>query len=431
MIKKFYSTAKKKPGWKWDAAKKRFWSWGYNIRLLSGKRVQETGFHSEADAIIAVGVIRKADKDKKYGFIPDSAKPRLAALVEKRLKDIKRHSEHVRATRVLNTLMTLLGPNKKIEDITTPDLKKFVEKREADGQAPSSVDRELNIIGPMLNSAAGYFPLLAQWKPPKLPHPKLSKKRRERTYTDEERTKLIAWLTAPRAEGEQLQSAQARYRIGRKLQFALSVGLRHGELNRIRKPDINWSKKSLKIVGTKTEFVANPTRYVTPLTAFELSILREFCESSETDYVFTRAGNESSKFYRIFKTACEKCDIPYGRNTEDGLTFHDARHDITTRLLEEGVSPATVQAQMGWSDQKMVYYYSHATPKSRQFSAEVRESLSSNKPEEMQVSLSPEMIAALSQMVTDGRLSPLALAAILRGEEKIEPEILEEIMQMV
>ncbi len=427
-VKKFYSKREKKY-WKYDAKLKQYWSHGFDITLASGKRLREAGFMSEADAIVAIGKIRSAEKDKKYGFIPDAAKPRLASLVEQRLKDIKKHSENVRSKRVLETLLTLLGTTKKIEDVTTPDLKIFIERRELDGQSPSSIDRELNIISAMLNAASEYFPQLSQWRPPKIPRSKISKKRRERNIPDEEKYKLLDYLQAPRKEGEQQQAADARRRVGLKFEFGLSIGLRHGEMVKIRKVDVNFGARSLKIVGTKTEFDNNPTRYVQPLTVRELEILREFYDQSETEFVFSRGGNITPKFYRIFSEACAACGIPYGRGVEDGLVFHDARHHVTTRMLEEGASPATVQAQMGWSDKAMVLYYSHATPQSRERAAKVRESMGRQKPSAQgNEAISPEMIEALSHLLVDGRLSAITLAAILRGEEPVPEELLEDIL---
>ena len=42
-IKKFYSN-KAKAGWRWEAKKKQYYSWGLDIRLANGKRLREPGF---------------------------------------------------------------------------------------------------------------------------------------------------------------------------------------------------------------------------------------------------------------------------------------------------------------------------------------------------------------------------------------------------
>ncbi len=462
--KKVYSKGKKGrcpgPAWKWDDRKQKWWSHGFDITLADDRRKRESGFFTQADALAAIAQIRLAEKEKRYGFGPGPAPPLLSDLIHSRLPDIKNPNERVRSERVLNDFLKIVEialrlpsnknlnerervervlheyqkiaeikePKKTVEDLTTSDLRLFVAKRVVDGVQPQSINRELNIISATMHAADTYFPQLAQWKTPKIPRPKVSKKRRERIFTDEERKSLVEYLLAPKMKGERGHQPEGRYRIGRKLQFALSVGLRHGELNRIRKTDINWSQRSLKIVGTKTEYVNNPTRYIRPLTDLELEILREFCARSKTEFVFTRSGNETPKFYKIFKRACEACGIVYGRDVEGGLVFYDARHDVTTRLLEAGVTPATVQEQMGWANRTMVLYYSHSTPTSRAHAAEVREAFSRIGTEKEVPELTEEIIATLSELVASGRLSALSLAKIIRGEENIPAELLEELM---
>ena len=110
-----------------------------------------------------------------------------------------------------------------------------------------------------------------------------------------------------------------------------------------------------------------------------LEILRESYDASKTDLVFSRSGNITPKFYRILRKACERAGVPYGRSKRDGLVLHDARHTVTTHLLESNVSPKTVQEWMGWSDKAFVLYYSHATKRSREEAGQSLERLAGGK----------------------------------------------------
>src|SRR2546423_835966 len=300
-IKKFYSKRQKKH-WKLDAKKKKWWSWGFDIWLADGKRKREAGFMTESDAVAAVGRIRQAEKDKSYGFIPSSALPSVAALIAKRIASIQNPRERVRSTRILGDLASVLPAKLKVTELTSAHVHLFVEKRLADGLLPQSVNRELNSIAACLNSARILFPLLDQWVPPRMPRPKQSRGRRERIYSDEEKRKLLEHLFAPRGEGERSYQAAARRRVGLQFQFLLLTGMRHGEMDKIKKEHVDWDGGVLKVIGTKTQHVSNPTRYI-KLTKTMLSILREFVAASETDYVFTRAGHTSPKFYKIFSAA--------------------------------------------------------------------------------------------------------------------------------
>jgi len=56
-IKKFYSS-KAKAGWKYDERQKKFWSWGFDIRLENGSRKRESSFGSRQLSETAVARIR-------------------------------------------------------------------------------------------------------------------------------------------------------------------------------------------------------------------------------------------------------------------------------------------------------------------------------------------------------------------------------------
>jgi len=68
---------------------------------------------------------------------------------------------------------------------------------------PQSIDRELNIIVAMFNQAENYFPALDQWRPPRIPRPKIIDGRRERTWSEHEIKVVLGELFAPKREDEQ------------------------------------------------------------------------------------------------------------------------------------------------------------------------------------------------------------------------------------
>jgi hypothetical protein len=121
-------------------------------------------------------------------------------LAAKHLEQISNRHEKIRATRVLNTLCAEIGETLTVDELHSSHLLKFVERRRQDGLMPSSVNRELNIISAALNAAPMYFPALSSWRPPKIPRPRHSKRRRERLITLEELTRLLTWLYRQREE---------------------------------------------------------------------------------------------------------------------------------------------------------------------------------------------------------------------------------------
>ena len=426
MIRKFYSKRVRKH-WKFDAKARLYWSHGYDIRLTDGRRVREAGFMTEADAVAAVGRIRQSEKDKKYGFIPEAAKPLLKDYIEKRLASIRNQRERSRSTRILGDLASVLPARIKVTELTSAHIQLFVEKRFGDGLRPQSVSRELNSVAAALNSAAKLYSQLEQWVPPAMPRPKHPKGRRERIFSDEERRKLLEWLFAPKREGERGYQAVARRRVGLKVQFSLLTGMRHGEMDKIRKEHIDWDNHRLKVLGTKTQLVSNPTRYIT-LTRTMLSILREFVETSKTDFVFTRSGNTSPKFYKIFSAACAAVGIPYGRQVPGGVVLHDARHTATTRMLQAGLDLATIQSVTGHSDKSMVLYYSHATPETSARAADVLEAYAGDgaleEPKESR--LSDEQLTQLMSLFEAEKIDRARFYRILQGTEEFPEELLDE-----
>jgi integrase len=299
----------------------------------------------------------------------------LYELAKRYADDIQNPREQTRARRVLGDFCKLLTPSLCVDEVTKADCKRYIDKRMRDELKPQSIDRELNIIVAMFNQAENYFPALDQWRPPRIPRPKIIDGRRERTWSEHEIKVVLGELFAPKRDDEQTQAAIARYRVGRKVQFSLLNGLRHSEMNLIPKTGIDWDARQVRIRQGKT----GNYKIIGPLGPTSIEILREFYDESKTDLVFSRSGNISPKFYRILREACERAGVPYGRGTPDGLVLHDARHTATTHLLESNVSPKTVQEWMGWSDKTFVLYYSHASKGSREQAGESLERLAGGK----------------------------------------------------
>lgn len=331
-----------------------------DITLRSGKRVRHS-FEKKSDAEAVLFKYKHDDISRRYGLPFASAPAFLSDLIEKRLTAYK-GAEHTRAERVFKGLADVLPVGICVDEVTKAAIQKYVEKRFDDGLKAQSIDRELNIIAAMFNGVDLYFPQLEQWRPPKMPRPKIIGGRRERIWSDGEIKNVLGELYLPRRDSEQRQTAEARFRVGRIVQFCLLNGVRTGEMANIRKRDINWQTKKVRIEQGKTGNV----KVIGPLAAKAMEILDECAAASKTEFVFFRGKNIPPKFYKTLKRACERAGVLYGKDTPGGLVLYDSRHTATTHMLESGVSPATVKEWMGWADSSFVLYYSHATEQSRE-----------------------------------------------------------------
>jgi integrase len=345
--------------------------WGFDITLSNSKRIRQYIYDDKRSAEEAMLALKIRDRERQLGIStgPPPNRPLLTELVEKKVATIARGNERVRSTRVLQQLVDLLPVGIYVDEVTTPHIRLFVERRQRDEQAPTSINRELNIIAATLNGASMFYPQLSQWVPPRMPRPKAPSRGRERLITDEELSALLAWLLKPKEGFESLNFYQARLRVGHILHWASLTGMRHSEINQLRWTDIDQTGNQVRVVGTKTDSI----RYLVISPTMQMILDARRPITGNGPFIFNQGGNTGSKFYKIMKVACEACGIVYGRFEEGGLTLHDTRHTVTTRLIQGGVDLATIGSITGHKDRSLILYYSHATANSRKNAADVIE----------------------------------------------------------
>jgi integrase len=131
---------------------------------------------------------------------------------------------------------------------------------------------------------------------------------------------------------------------------------RHGEIVKLKWTDIDWERGKVLIFQNKTGDYKE-----VPLTA-PLAALLEERKPQQWRFVFTKGGNIYPKFYRVLREACEHLEIPYGRDLEDGLILHSARHTVTTHLVEAGLDFDTIGLITGHRAKELIAHYSHKHP---------------------------------------------------------------------
>lgn len=372
MIKKVY-TNRHRPGWKFDARAKKYFSWAYDIRLADGQRRRESGFISQSEVEAVLARIRLAEKDLRYGFLTQHDAPTFEELAAKHVAAIHNHREEVRARRVLRTLAEELPAGSKVPELLSSHLQSFVDRRRSEGLSPSSIDRELNIVSAALHAAATYYPHLSNWPVPKIPRPKRSKRRRERVISAVEITRVLTWLYAPQRADESESDMLKRRNVGHVFRAALLTGARKGELCKLRWDQVDWGAQVVQIVGTKTEKRSEQTVRYLKITDTLAEIFNERLGHSKGDHVFTRQGGEVTHYYRILRECCEACGVRYGREITGGFTTHDARHTAVTRMLQAGKDLATIGSITGHTDKTLILRYGHASEESRAQAMDVLE----------------------------------------------------------
>lgn len=355
--------------------------WGFDLRLrdpLTGRktrRVRIYEFDSRTDAETAASLLLLADRQAKFGLAPAADRPLLRELVEAKLARIERRSELVRARRVFTAWLEVLPADIRVDEIKTASISRYLERRQAEGLSPASINREVNIIAAALHAAGEHFPELEQWRPPKIPRLKAAS-RRERIITDAEAALLLEYLQRPLALGEAEYQRAARLRVAHVFEFALATGARHGEISALRWTDIDWDRRRITIFQSKTGHYKE-----IPLTSTIERILDERSAAADGqpgEFVFTRNGQIYGKFYSMLREAAEACGLEYGQKN-GGFVLHSARHTVTSKLVEAGLDLETIGLITGHRSKHLVAHYAHRHAESFRRAAEALDSVSRSR----------------------------------------------------
>ncbi len=160
--------------------------------------------------------------------------------------------------------------------------------------------------------------------------PKLPRGRDRRLVSGEE-TRLLA--TAATYGGE----------IGPIITWAIETAMRRGEIAAMRWKHIDWKARVLLVPETKAGI---PRRV--PLSSRAFMVLgRLVCRIDGQVW-----GMKPDSISQAFERICSTAGI-------EGLTFHDLRHEATSRLFEKGLNPMQVAAITGHKTLQMLKRYTH------------------------------------------------------------------------
>lgn len=130
--------------------------------------------------------------------------------------------------------------------------------------------------------------------------------------------------------------------------FAISTGMRKGEIQGMRWEDIDFKNNVITLPKTKNGEV----RHV-PMSTNVRDILLNMKERSTSAVVFCdEETGESYNFRKSFETALKKSNIT-------DFKFHDLRHTFSSHLVMAGVDLNTVRELLGHKSLAMTLRYSH------------------------------------------------------------------------
>ena len=213
------------------------------------------------------------------------------------------------------------------------DIVTFIKDRAAGGAGPNTVRLDLALISHLFNTARTAWGMESLSNPvdmvkgqrPKLPGG------RTRRLVDDEYQRL---LSAAQAYGGD---------IALLITWAVETAMRRGEIAAMRWEHLDRKAKVLLIPETK-----NGASRRVPLSTVALAVLDGLPRRIDGQVWGMRPDSISQAFERV----CEAADI-------EGLTFHDLRHEATSRLFEKGLNPMQVAAITGHKTLQMLKRYTH------------------------------------------------------------------------
>jgi integrase len=265
------------------------------------------------------------------------------------LEDIAHKPSADDAAMHLDQLLPTIG-QLPLEHVHDGTLKAFVDKEEARGLAPKSINNAIGVVSAVLNRAARVWrteagmPWLRQ-APPKLTQ-LLTKGRSAKSYP-------LSWT-----EQDRLFKLLPQHLVDAAL-FAVNTGCREQEVCQLRwdwevdVPDMETSIFILPESITKTS-----TARVVVLNTIARRVI-ESRRGIHKEYVFTYRGNPVGKLNNTaWKRAWKKAKLP----TEQGILkgVHNLRHSFGRRLRGAGIPLETRKALFGHAHSDITTHYSAA-----------------------------------------------------------------------
>jgi integrase len=211
------------------------------------------------------------------------------------------------------------------------DVAAAVKKKEGEGVGPRTVFAHIVMLSRLFTIARKEWGMESLGNPADLVRRPRQPHARTRRLVDNEEARL---LDAAKTYGGEIHLI---------ITWAIETAMRRGEIAAMRWEHLDRQARVLLVPETKT---GTPRRV--PLSSRALQSLEGLPRRLDGKVWGLRPDSISQAFERVCKAA----------NIE-GLTFHDLRHEATSRLFEKGLNPMEVAAITGHKTLQMLKRYTH------------------------------------------------------------------------
>lgn len=232
-----------------------------------------------------------------------------------------------------------------LKDIKPQTLREYQAKRKREGAKPRTIDYEMSVVKTMLTRAFDNEKIdgkaLRAFRVTKNLLRKGANARR-RVMAIEEYLRLIE--VAP-------------LHLRTALIIALNTGMRLGEIRALQWKYVDRKKGFIRLPAGLTKEAKGKTIPLNHHIETLLDVLPHALHKAEVITFQGEPMTAKDGFKGSFETACIKAKIPYGRDTVDGLIFHDIRRSTKTYMVQAGVDKALRDIILGHSLQGMDAHY--------------------------------------------------------------------------
>ncbi len=145
------------------------------------------------------------------------------------------------------------------------------------------------------------------------------------------------------------------------VRFAVETGMRRGELSGMTWETVDIKKRTVTLPETK-----NGEKRIVPLSTEAVRILSGLARRLDGKVWGMKPDSITQAFLRVFDRArkgyekeCEEKGVTPDPAFLVDLTFHDLRHEATSRFFEKGLNPMQVAAITGHKTLQMLKRYTH------------------------------------------------------------------------
>jgi integrase len=307
---------------------------GYQVHIRKrGHPTQTKTFRGKRDAEAWARLIESEIERGIWRDRSEAESTTLKECIERYLSEVtpRKKNGHPEALKLQQWLRRPIA-SRFMSTIRGRDVAEVIKEMEGEGKSGNTIRLHLAVISHLFKVARTEWGMEAISNPVEsVRKPRLPQGRERRLVGNEEERLLDACR------------ADENHDIMYIVQFAIETAMRRSEICGLRWENVDLSGRVAMLPDTK-----NGTFRRVPLSSVAVSVLTSFPRRLDGQVWDVKPDTVTQAFTRI----CKRAGI-------DGLTFHDLRHEATSRLFEKGFNPMEVSAITGHKTLQMLKRYTH------------------------------------------------------------------------